>query len=150
MELCGGACCGGFSRLPMHVDPLREVVSSRIVTKEHSIQEKPTHRINAASSTPSPPGAGLGLQRRCVLACWGSVHGGAQEEAAEPTHRIIHIACYSVVGNSCPFLTNLPFHEFLGILCSPNEDFGRSDEHFRVRFRSTCQLYGSRIEYSHP
>jgi len=37
-----------------------------------------------------------------------------------------------------------------GTLCSPNEDFGRSDKHFRVRFRSTFQRFVAQIEYSHP
>ena len=60
------------------------------------------------------------------------------------------------VGNSPPFLTNLPFHEFreicnhelwlkyLGNLCSPNEDLGRQNKRSGVRFRSTFQV----CEYS--
>jgi len=47
------------------------------------------------------------------------------------------------VGNSSPFLTNLPFHDFANyfnheswftFLCSPNEDFGRLNKALRVRF----------------
>ncbi len=37
---------------------------------------------------------------------------------------------------------------FDSILCSPNEDFGRSDKHFRVCFRSTFQRCVAQIEYS--
>jgi hypothetical protein len=36
------------------------------------------------------------------------------------------------------------------IVWSPNEDFGRSDEPFRMRFRSTFQRFVAQIEYSHP
>ncbi len=35
-------------------------------------------------------------------------------------------------------------------LCSPNEDFGRSDERFRMLFRSTFQRFVAQIEYSRP
>jgi hypothetical protein len=36
------------------------------------------------------------------------------------------------------------------ILCSPNEDFGRPNKHFRTRFRSTFQRLVAQVEYSHP
>ena len=59
----------------------------------------------------------------------------------------------AAVGNSSPFWTNLPFHDFpnyfnheswFTILCSPNEDFGRLNKALRVRFWSTF----NGLEYS--
>ncbi len=35
-------------------------------------------------------------------------------------------------------------------LCSPNEDFGRPNKHFRTHFRSTFQRFVAQIEYSRP
>ncbi len=35
-------------------------------------------------------------------------------------------------------------------LCSPNEDFGRPDQPFRMGFRSTFQRFVAQIEYSRP
>jgi hypothetical protein len=57
----------------------------------------------------------------------------------------------TAVGNSPPFLTNLPFHDFpktvnhdswlkyLGNLCSPNEDFGKRNMMSGVSFRGTLR-----------
>ena len=39
---------------------------------------------------------------------------------------------------------------FVTTLCSPNEDFGRPNQHFRVRFRSIFQRLLAQIVYSHP
>ncbi len=36
------------------------------------------------------------------------------------------------------------------ILCSPNEDFGRPNKHFRTHLRTTCQRFVAQIRYSHP
>ena len=62
------------------------------------------------------------------------------------------------VGNSSPFLTNLPFHDFpnyfnheswFTILCSPNEDFGPSKNMWVRAFVSTFHtpsaLFGLRV-----
>jgi hypothetical protein len=35
-------------------------------------------------------------------------------------------------------------------LCSPNEDLGRPNQRFRMRFRSTFQRFVAQIEYSRP
>jgi len=35
-------------------------------------------------------------------------------------------------------------------LCSPNEDFGRPNQHFRARVRSTFRRFVAQIWYSHP
>ncbi len=39
---------------------------------------------------------------------------------------------------------------FVTTLCSPNEDFLRTNEPFRMRFRSTFQRFVAQIRYSNP
>ena len=54
-----------------------------------------------------------------------------------------------IVATCCVGFSGM-LRSFVTTLCSPNEDFGRPNQHFRMRFRSTFQRFVAQILYSRP
>ncbi len=119
--------------------------SCKVVTKDHRIPEKPTHRIRSDVAT---------IFAIILQSCYKRSSHSRKTNTSHPIRccdylcnhlaKLLQRSSHSRKTNTSHQMLLLSFAIILQTLCSPNEDFGLPNERLGTHFRSTFQ----RREYS--